>query len=77
MGGLSGQPLFARSTEVLAELSRLTGGSLPLVGVGGVASVDQARAKLEAGASLVQLYSGLVYGGVGLAARIARGLSTA
>ena len=76
-GGLSGQPLFARSTEVLAELSRLTGGSLPLVGVGGVASVDQARAKLEAGASLVQLYSGLVYGGVGLAARIARGLSTA
>ncbi len=73
-GGLSGQPLFARSTQVLADLSRLTGGTLPLVGVGGVASVEQAQAKLAAGASLVQLYSGLVYGGLALAGEIARGL---
>lgn len=73
-GGMSGRPLFDRSTAVLAALSRLTGGEMPLVGAGGVASVAQAQAKFAAGASLVQLYSGLVYGGVGLAARIARGL---
>ncbi len=75
-GGLSGAPLFSRSTEVLTTLSRLTLGRLPLVGVGGVASVEEARAKLAAGASLVQLYSGLVYRGLSLARRIALGLET-
>ena len=74
MGGLSGQPLFERSTKVLARLSRLTGGKMPLIGVGGVASADQAWEKLRAGATAVQLYTGLVYGGLGLAARIAQGL---
>ncbi|WP_439138443.1 quinone-dependent dihydroorotate dehydrogenase [Roseicyclus sp.] len=73
-GGLSGAPLFERSTRVLARLYQLTGGAIPLIGVGGVASADQAWEKLRAGASAVQLYSGLVYGGISLAGRIARGL---
>lgn len=73
-GGLSGQPLFERSTRVLAELSRLTDGKLPLIGVGGVGSAEQAYAKIKAGASAVQLYTAMVYHGVGLAAEIARGL---
>lgn len=73
-GGLSGQPLFEISTRVLARLYKLTGGKLPLIGVGGVASADQAWEKLRAGASAVQLYTALVYGGITLGARIARGL---
>jgi len=72
-GGLSGQPLFERSTRVLARLSELAP-SMPLVGVGGVASAEQAYAKIKAGASAVQLYTGLVYGGLSLGADIARGL---
>jgi len=73
-GGLSGQPLFEKSTRVLARLYRLTDGALPLIGVGGVSTADQAWEKLRAGASAVQLYTGLVYGGITLAARIAEGL---
>jgi dihydroorotate dehydrogenase len=73
-GGLSGRPLFERSTRVLAKLYRLTGGAIPLVGVGGVASAEQAWEKLRAGASAVQLYTGLVYAGITLGARIAAGL---
>ncbi len=71
-GGLSGRPLFHRSTRVLARLAGET--RLPLVGVGGVASAQDAYAKIRAGAAAVQLYTGLVYGGLSLAARIARGL---
>ncbi|MEL7260195.1 MAG: quinone-dependent dihydroorotate dehydrogenase, partial [Pseudomonadota bacterium] len=71
-GGLSGQPLFDRSTQVLARLHRLT--DIPLIGVGGIASADQAYAKIKAGASAVQLYTGLVYSGLSLAADIAHGL---
>jgi dihydroorotate dehydrogenase len=73
-GGLSGQPLFERSTRVLARLYRLTGGAIPLLGVGGVSTVDQAWEKLRAGASAVQLYTALVYAGITLGARIAEGL---
>jgi dihydroorotate dehydrogenase len=69
-GGLSGRPLFAPATRVLAELSRLTGGRVPLVGVGGVASGAEAYAKIRAGASLVQLYTGLIYHGPALVPRI-------
>ena len=69
-GGLSGAPLFAPSTEVLRAFARTTGGKLPLIGVGGVASGADAYAKLRAGASLVQLYTGLVYGGPALVGRI-------
>ena len=73
-GGLSGAPLFEKSTRVLARLSHETGGTLPLIGVGGIASAADAYAKICAGASAVQLYTGLVYGGLSLAAKIARGL---
>ncbi len=73
-GGLSGQPLFARSTAVLARVHALTAGRLPLIGVGGVGSAEQAYAKIRAGATAVQLYSALVYGGLALVPRILRGL---
>lgn len=73
-GGLSGAPLFERSTRVLAQLSKLTDGAVPLIGVGGVSSSDDAYAKIRAGASAVQLYTALVYGGIGLASEIAHGL---
>ena len=74
-GGLSGRPLFAPSTAVLADFRRLTGGRLPLVGVGGIASGADAYAKIRAGASLVQLYTALVYGGPALIGRIATELA--
>jgi dihydroorotate dehydrogenase len=73
-GGLSGAPLFARSTEVLRRLYAETGGRMPLIGVGGVGSAEDALAKIEAGATAVQLYTALAYEGIGLAARIVRGL---
>lgn len=73
-GGLSGAPLFERSTRVLAQLSQATQGRMPLVGVGGVGSPAQAVEKLRAGATAVQLYSALVYGGLSLVADIARGI---
>jgi dihydroorotate dehydrogenase len=69
-GGLSGRPLFDLSTEVLADFARLTQGRLLLVGVGGVASGADAYAKIRAGASLVQLYTALIYEGPGLVRRI-------
>jgi dihydroorotate dehydrogenase len=73
-GGLSGRPLFARSTAVLARVHALTGGRLPLVGLGGVDSAETAYAKIRAGASAVQIYTALVYGGLGLVPRILHGL---
>lgn len=73
-GGLSGQPLFERSTRVLARLSELTGGAIPLIGVGGIASAEQAYAKICAGASAVQLYTALIYHGLSLVDEITRGL---
>ena len=75
-GGLSGAPLFERSTRLLARLSHLTGGRLPLIGVGGIGSAEDAYAKIGAGASAVQIYTAMVYEGIGLAARVARGLDT-
>jgi dihydroorotate dehydrogenase len=73
-GGLSGRPLFARSTCMLARVYRLTEGKLPLIGVGGVDSGRAALAKIEAGASLIQLYTGLVFEGLGLLGRIKQAL---
>lgn len=73
-GGLSGAPLFEKSTRILAQLSRATGGKLPLIGVGGISSAKDAYAKIRAGASAVQLYSALVYQGLSLIPSIARGL---
>ncbi|MEM1313519.1 MAG: quinone-dependent dihydroorotate dehydrogenase [Pseudomonadota bacterium] len=74
-GGLSGAPLFDRSTEVLRGLARRTEGRLPLIGVGGVATAEQAYAKIRAGARLVQLYTAMIYEGPSLPARLAEGLS--
>ncbi len=74
MGGLSGAPLFEKSTRVLAQLSVLTEGKLPLIGVGGIASAEEAFVKLLVGASAVQFYTAMVYQGISLAAKIARGL---
>lgn len=73
-GGLSGAPLFEKSTRILAQVSQLTQGRIPLIGVGGVGTAEQAYAKIRAGASAVQLYTAMVFGGLGLAAEIARGL---
>ena len=73
-GGLSGQPLFERSTVVLAKLYRATSGDIPLIGVGGVASVEQAWEKIRAGANVIQIYSALIYDGFSLVSRIAKGL---
>ncbi|MFP4328035.1 MAG: quinone-dependent dihydroorotate dehydrogenase [Paracoccaceae bacterium] len=73
-GGLSGAPLFERSTRVLARLARLTGGRVPLIGVGGIGSAEDAYAKIRAGASAVQLYTALAFRGLSLAEEIARGL---
>lgn len=73
-GGLSGRPLFAPSTRILARLHRLTEGRLPLIGVGGIASAEDAYAKIRAGATAIQIYSALVFAGIGLVPRLAREL---
>ena len=65
-GGLSGAPVRKRSTEVIRYLHQKSNGSFPIIGVGGICSAEDAQEKLEAGASLVQVYSGLIYAGPGL-----------
>jgi dihydroorotate dehydrogenase len=74
-GGLSGNPLFEISTRLLSDMYRLTRGNIPLIGVGGVSSGYQAYAKIRAGASLVQLYSAMVYYGPRIAVVIAEELA--
>lgn len=73
-GGLSGAPLFQRATRVIAKLHRETKGEIPLIGVGGIGSIDQAWEKLRAGATAIQLYSALIYQGFSLVPEIAKGL---
>ncbi len=73
-GGLSGAPLRDLAQQRLRDFRQATGGAIPLIGVGGIASADDAWARIRAGASLVQLYSAMVYAGPGLARRIVRGL---
>ncbi|MEQ1917949.1 MAG: quinone-dependent dihydroorotate dehydrogenase [Elusimicrobiota bacterium] len=72
-GGLSGRPLKTRATQLLREVRALT--KLPLIGVGGIETPEDAKERLDAGADLVQLYTGLVYGGPSTVKRITRGLS--
>jgi dihydroorotate dehydrogenase len=74
-GGLSGKPLMAPSTACLAAMYKYTGGKLPIIGCGGIASGADAYAKIRAGASLVQLYSAMVFQGPGLVGRIKRDLA--
>ncbi|MBI3300819.1 MAG: quinone-dependent dihydroorotate dehydrogenase [Deltaproteobacteria bacterium] len=73
-GGLSGRPLAKRATEVMRVLFRAVEGKLPLIGVGGIFSAEDAYARIHAGASLVQVYTGLIYEGPLLPRRIVRGL---
>ena len=74
-GGLSGAPLKPLALEALRSFRRASGGEIPLIGVGGIANADDAWERIRAGASLVQLYSAMVYEGPGIARRIARGLA--
>lgn len=74
-GGVSGQPLFDRSTAMLTSVYQASGGRLSLIGVGGISNAEQAYAKIRAGASLVQLYTGLIYEGPGLVGRMKRELA--
>jgi len=74
-GGASGRPLTARSTEIIRTVHRLTGGRVPIIGVGGIFNAADAREKLEAGASLLQLYTGFVYEGPLVARKICEGLA--
>ncbi|AWW73249.1 dihydroorotate dehydrogenase (quinone) [Erythrobacter sp. KY5] len=73
-GGLSGEPLRAMALERVRDFRKATGGELPLVGVGGIATADHAWDRIRAGASLVQLYSAMVYHGPGLGSQIVSGL---
>jgi dihydroorotate dehydrogenase len=73
-GGLSGKPLFVKSTIILAKMRQRLKPELPIIGVGGVDSVETTIAKMEAGADLVQIYTGLIYQGPGLPGRILAGL---
>ena len=73
-GGLSGAPLADLSTALIRRIHQLTDGSLPIIGVGGILDAAAARTKLEAGASLLQLYTGLIYAGPGLVRQVLRGL---
>ncbi|MBI5774076.1 MAG: quinone-dependent dihydroorotate dehydrogenase [Verrucomicrobia bacterium] len=73
-GGLSGRPLRSRSTEIIRHLHRQTRGALPIIGVGGIFTADDAWEKIAAGATLVQIYTGLVYEGPGVVRQIVRGL---
>lgn len=75
-GGLSGAPLRSRSTEVIRTIARRTEGQLPIIGVGGIVSADDAIEKLDAGATLIQVYTGLIYAGPGLVRQINRALAT-
>lgn len=76
-GGLSGKPLFEKSTRVLAQMHSRMGSAVPLIGVGGVSSAEDALAKIKAGATAVQLYTALSYQGLSLVPRILSGLSQA
>lgn len=73
-GGLSGRPLRERSTEVVSELYRKTGGKLPIIGSGGIFTAEDAYAKIKAGASLVEIYTSMIYRGPGIVKDIAAGL---
>jgi dihydroorotate dehydrogenase len=73
-GGLSGRPLFERSTIMLARMRKRLGATFPIIGVGGVDSVETAIEKIRAGADLVQLYTGMIYAGPSLPGRIVTGM---
>ncbi len=73
-GGLSGKPIRDKSTETIRYLHKQSGGSIPIIGVGGILNAEDAREKLEAGASLVQVYTGFIYTGPSIARKINRAI---
>jgi len=73
-GGLSGRPVFLKSTEVLQAFSSHLGGRIPIIGVGGISSLEDARAKISAGASLIQIYTSFIFQGPALVRELIRGL---
>ncbi|RZK23185.1 MAG: dihydroorotate dehydrogenase (quinone), partial [Flavobacterium sp.] len=73
-GGVSGKPLKKRSTEVIKYLSDRSGRSFPIIGVGGIETASDAQEKLDAGASLVQVYTGFIYQGPEMVKNICKGL---
>lgn len=73
-GGLSGRPVFEKSTATLEKFANHLGGKIPIIGVGGISSLEDAREKIRAGASLVQIYTSFVYQGPGLVRKLAKGL---
>jgi dihydroorotate dehydrogenase len=73
-GGLSGRPLFERSTALLGRMYRLTNGAIPLIGVGGIFNAADAYAKIRAGATLIQVHTGLIFEGMNLIAEVKAGL---
>ncbi len=74
-GGLSGAPVFRKSTDVLKKLSTALAGELPIIGVGGIMGGEDAAEKIKAGASLVQFYSGFIYRGPDLVSEVAETLA--
>ena len=74
-GGVSGAPVRDRATEVIRHLAVKSQGQFPIIGVGGIDSVEAAQEKLDAGASLVQVYSGMIYQGPSLPSRLVQGLA--
>ncbi len=74
-GGLSGKPLAQRSTDVIRRLAQQLAGHIPIIGVGGIDSIQTAQAKLDAGAALVQVYTGFIYRGPDLISEIVRGIA--
>jgi dihydroorotate dehydrogenase len=76
MGGLSGAPVTEKSTQVIAQFAKALDGKMPIIGVGGIFNAADAQAKLDAGASLVQLYSGLIYQGPKLITECVKALDT-
>jgi len=73
-GGLSGKPVRARSTEVIAYLHQKSNGAFPIIGVGGIYTAEDAIEKMKAGASLVQVYSGFIYEGPSMVKKICKGI---
>ena len=74
MGGLSGRPVTKRSTEVIRYIRKIAGKDLVIIGVGGIFNADDAKEKLEAGADLLQVYTGFIYEGPGMVKKILSGL---
>ncbi|MPM33958.1 Dihydroorotate dehydrogenase (quinone) [bioreactor metagenome] len=74
-GGLSGAPLYKRRLEIVSYIYKKTNGQLPIIAVGGIMTPSQAAAMLDAGASLIQIYTGFIYNGMGFPKKILKYLS--